>query len=253
MFELVSECAEDFVAHLSRPLADRNKIDIEIKDLFSRYTNDVIASCAFGLKVNSFANPTNEFFMNGQILVNLSSIGMLFKILLITKMPWLARILNVALASIPIAQSFRSIILDTMAVRKCENIHRPDIVNALMQIRERGLNRPRDENENEVKDGFAAAEVGREWTDDELEAQCFFFFVAGFETSSTTLTFIAYELILNPDMQQRLYEEIANVNGTLDGKRPTYDAIQKMPYLDQFINETMRKWPALALLDRVCV
>lgn len=84
-------------------------------------------------------------------------------------------------------------------------------------------------------------------------AQCFVFFLAGFETSSTLLTFIAYELLANPDIQQKLYEEIARVNEELNGERVTYEAIQKMSYLDQVVCETLRMRPGAVLLDRTCV
>ena len=34
-----------------------------MKDAFSRYTNDVIASCAFGTKIDSLREPDNEFYL----------------------------------------------------------------------------------------------------------------------------------------------------------------------------------------------
>lgn len=36
-------------------------IDIDCKDLTSRFANDVIASCAFGLKVDSLTDEKNKF------------------------------------------------------------------------------------------------------------------------------------------------------------------------------------------------
>lgn len=39
----------------------------------------------------------------------------------------------------------------------------------------------------------------------------------------------------------------------LNGKRITYDALQKMKYLDQVVSETLRKWSPLSVLDRKCV
>lgn len=37
-----------------------------MKDLTTRYTNDVIASCAFGLKVNSHMDEDNQFYAMGK-------------------------------------------------------------------------------------------------------------------------------------------------------------------------------------------
>lgn len=46
--------------------------EIEIKEMFTRYTNDVIASTAFGFKINSYENRENEFFVMGKKATNFS-------------------------------------------------------------------------------------------------------------------------------------------------------------------------------------
>lgn len=57
------------------------------------------------------------------------------------------------------------------------------------------------------------------------------------------LMFVSYELAANPDVQQKLYEEVIETDQQLAGKRITYDVLQKMKYLDQVICEVLRKWP----------
>jgi len=70
---------------------------------------------------------------------------------------------------------------------------------------------------------------------DSLAAQAFVFFLAGFDTSSTTMTFCLYELSLHQDIQDRLQEEIDVVLQKHDGKL-TYEAIQQMEYLDKVVS-----------------
>lgn len=57
------------------------------------------------------------------------------------------------------------------------------------------------------------------------------------------MSFMAYELIANPDIQQKLHEEISEMHNQLDGQKITYEQIQTLKYLDQTISETLRKWP----------
>ena len=81
---------------------------------------------------------------------------------------------------------------------------------------------------------------------DELAAQVFIFFIAGFETSSTTMSFCLYELALNPDIQRHVQDEIDNVLQKHDGEI-TYEAIQQMEYLDKTVAGKANVLPELAM------
>ena len=75
-------------------------------------------------------------------------------------------------------------------------------------------------------------------TEEEILAQAWIFFVAGYETNASTLAFVFYELALNEYIQQRLYEEVltaVDANGDID-----YDFLSKLQYLDAVIAEALR-------------
>ena len=74
-----------------------------------------------------------------------------------------------------------------------------------------------------------------EVTMDVIAAQAFVFYLAGFETSSTTMTFCLYELARNPDIQERVRNDIDTVLQKHDGNI-TYEAISEMGYLNKVVS-----------------
>lgn len=69
------------------------------------------------------------------------------------------------------------------------------------------------------------------WTDEDLIAQAVLFFIAGFETASSGMCFLLYELAVNPDIQDRLAKEIREHDAKNGGKFD-FNSIQSMTYLD---------------------
>lgn len=88
------------------------------------------------------------------------------------------------------------------------------------------------------------------WEDDDLVAQSMLFLLAGFSAVAHGISFLVLELTNNPNIQQRLYEEIATVAKTMKDKTITYEAMQQMKYLDMVVSEMLRRWSIGAAQDR---
>lgn len=76
MFELMSVCGDQLVAYFNNQYAlqgDKKPLEIEFKETTTRFTNDMIATTAFGIKINSFADKDNEFYKIGRQLSNFSN------------------------------------------------------------------------------------------------------------------------------------------------------------------------------------
>lgn len=69
----------------------------------------------------------------------------------------------------------------------------------------------------------------------QMAAQAFVFFIAGFETSATTINFCLFELAQHAGIQEKVRREIAEVLEETDGE-VTYDSVEKLKYLDQVID-----------------
>ncbi|KAF2367624.1 Cytochrome P450 [Trinorchestia longiramus] len=88
-------------------------------------------------------------------------------------------------------------------------------------------------------------------TEEVITAQCVLFYMAGYDTTATTLSFVSYCLALHPAVQQKLMEEGERVLAAHDNVL-TYDALQEMPYLDMVFSETLRLFPPAPRVDRRC-
>ena len=76
------------------------------------------------------------------------------------------------------------------------------------------------------------------------------FLVAGYDTTGTTLAFACYQLAKNPQIQERLQEEVEEVSGGDVNKELTYEDLHSMTYLDQIISETLRFHTPIGILQR---
>lgn len=105
-------------------------------------------------------------------------------------------------------------------------------------------------------------------TDEDITAQALIFFFAGFDTVSSAMCFMCYELAVNPEIQEKLLKELDEASENCGGK-PTYDIIMNLKYLDMVLSgmpyifrflklhklqflETLRKWPISIAADRIC-
>nr|KAG5709741.1 hypothetical protein BaRGS_027766 [Batillaria attramentaria] len=81
----------------------------------------------------------------------------------------------------------------------------------------------------------------------EIVGQAFIFFVAGYETTATTLQYLTYNLAMHPDVQERVVREIQQ---QLGDEKPTYENVGKLKYLEHAIYETLRVFPPVTSITR---
>ncbi|XP_055699429.1 probable cytochrome P450 9f2 [Phlebotomus papatasi] len=257
MCDLIVDIGVQMAEFLQKEAKEKGPQTYEMKDLYSRMANDVIATCAFGINVDSLKNKSNDFFLTAKILTDFSSTGKMLRMLLYWMLPKFSDVIGLRLNPEKESNFFRSLVTDAMKYREQQNIIRPDMINLLMEAKKGKLNHTKTEKDTA---GFATVDESsahwkksdRTWSETEMVAQCFLFLLAGFETMSSVLSFTAYEICANPDVQERLYEEIRTVNENLDNQKMNYETLNKMKYLDMVISESLRKYPPAVVAEREC-
>lgn len=69
--------------------------------------------------------------------------------------------------------------------------------------------------------------------------------LAGRDTTAGTLSFTFQELSTHPEVVTKLRREILDRVGPT--RRPTYDDLKSMPYLQHTMNETLRLYPSVSV------
>jgi hypothetical protein len=101
----------------------------------------------------------------------------------------------------------------------------------------------------EKKEAASPAEKGR-ITDTFLRDVVLNMIIAGRDTTACTLTWAFYVLGTNPDLQERLVQEIADA---LTGEKPNYDntKAENLPLVNGFLMEVLRLWPPVSADPKV--
>uniref|UniRef100_A0AAT9UTR7 Cytochrome P450 6PW2 n=1 Tax=Maconellicoccus hirsutus TaxID=177089 RepID=A0AAT9UTR7_MACHI len=229
MFSLVQECAEEICQVIDKRIKANSIIDV--KDFSTRYTIEVISSCAFGLKAHTIQDGSSIFKL---MALKIFSGRLFVRIMIITRsvIPWLKKI-KFSILDKEVKSFFYDLVENTIEHRKTNSVIRNDFLQLLINMRD------------DAKQNFVM-------TNELLTAQCFLFFVAGFDTSSMAISGALYELSANAKIQKKLRDEIDEY---LDKYENTvcYEMIKEMPYLNQVVSETLRKYPVLGALNRICV
>ncbi|XP_060535574.1 uncharacterized protein LOC132707668 [Cylas formicarius] len=216
----------------------QNPKSMSIRDTVARFSTDVIASCAFGLETNCIDNPDTEFRKYGRRAFHPNKLRILEQIVnwnLLARLGYLRYPTDAT-------NFFLDVVKKTVEFREKNNVLRNDFVQLLLQLKNKG----------KLEDGGDISKTGEGIiTDNDVAAMMFLFYLAGFETSSTTTSFLFYELASHEEIQDKLRQEIKEVSAKYGGKL-TYEALQEMHYAQMCIDETLRLYPPVPFHTRVC-
>lgn len=86
---------------------------------------------------------------------------------------------------------------------------------------------------------------------EQIAASVFVFYIAGSESSTSTVAYTMYELTQNVEIMKRAQKDIKDTLNKFNGEI-TYESINEMKFIDLCVKETNRKYPGLPILNREC-
>ncbi|KAK4878620.1 hypothetical protein RN001_011126 [Aquatica leii] len=225
MFGIVIECAQK-LKHAMDSLSKKGPINV--KDVLERFGTDVIGSCAFGLNCNSFTDSNSDFCKYSKRIFEPTNLETM-KGLCSMYFRWINKFFKMKILPSDASDFYLEIVRNAVEYRKTNNVVRNDFLQILIDL---------------MKDGSGL-------TIEEIAAQSFVFFIAGFETSSTVMMFCLLELSLDQEIQEKVRKEVNAVLEHYD-QELTYESLNDMVYMNQVLDEVMRKYPPVPILNRVC-
>ncbi|KAG8302122.1 hypothetical protein J6590_037502 [Homalodisca vitripennis] len=247
MFCLVQRCSADLRKAFTK-LTSNNSV-VNVKDCMSRFTMDVIATCVYGVEINSLENVDSEFCLMGR-KSNEVSVVMLLKMYLMNAFPIFKKIHCFNYMDSDVTEFFTRTIRSAVEYRESQSVERFDFLDLLIKLRRSQSILEEGEKSPDLP-GSSTLRKREGLTIEEITAQTFAFFAAGYETTANTIMFCLYELACDNRIQDKLSWEVKEVLGRHGGDI-SYQALQEMSYMEQVIKESLRRYPILPYLTRTC-
>lgn len=224
MFNTVYQIGDQMLDFLQVTSVD-TETPFNAKNLAMRFICDSIGSCGFGLDCGALVQSDPHLLV---VADNVFPRFRLRKFFLTGMYVNFSRFLRLRALPKYITDYFRTMINETVQYREENNVIRNDFMNLLIQIKNKGVLMEDESGEILQKINY-----------DELQAQAFMIFFAGFHTSRVTLSFALFELAINWAVQEKLRDEIQNKLAEVG--QLTYDSLNDMPYLEQVVNGELTK------------
>uniref|UniRef100_A0A671R9H0 Cytochrome P450 3A n=1 Tax=Sinocyclocheilus anshuiensis TaxID=1608454 RepID=A0A671R9H0_9TELE len=205
---------------------------VDIKEFFGAYSMDVVTSTAFSVDIDSLNNPKDPFVTNIKKMLKFDLLNPLF--LITALFPFITPVLE-----------------------KMDFAFFPTSVTDFFFAALKKIKSERVASDHKKRVDFLQLMVDSQTSkslhclsDHEILSQSMIFIFGGYETTSSTLSFFFYNLANNPEAMKKLQEEI---DQTFPDKAPVdYEAVMNMEYLDAALNESLRLFPIVGRLERVC-
>lgn len=238
MFNLMQDAYKNLDREFEKLAKSGEEFDCKVS--FGKLTLMIIARCAFAREVDAFEDPNNE------ILVQLhkafdADFWSYLKILILSASPeFVRKWFELSLVNKSVLEYLYKLCNEILKQRindPSSSNDYPDLLQLLVDARF-------ESESNGVK-------VAHGLTDRKIISNLILFFIAGYETTSNVLLWASYTLAMNPDCQEKLYQEVKEASES--NTELNYDFFHNLKYLDAFIDETLRMYTPAIGVSRKCI
>ncbi|XP_046449634.1 cytochrome P450 3A14-like [Daphnia pulex] len=242
MSVLIKDCVASLCDRVTTVIEKDGKLNAKM--VFGAFTMDVIARCAFGLKIDTLGEKNDPFTKNAHNIFSpaANKTPVILLPYMYPGMFSLFGLLTERLVIVTKEMKFFFKLLENVLKDRLESKQK---FNDFIELADEAIS----EYTKEV-DGKTVPMWTREAIHEIIMGQSTFFMLAAFDTTATTLTSICFQLAINPDVQEKLYESIAAKMQDYD--EVSYEMVQDVPYLEMVIQEVLRFYPPVVRLERVC-
>lgn len=225
VFEIIAG-EVDRLMEVDREVAETGQLEVKTK--MNRFTIDLIGATAFGINCNSLKNKDSQFYEMGNKVA--SSPTSRFRRILKSSFKSLTQKFRLLSHPKDITDFYMRITRETVEYRESNpQENRQDFMSLLVQLKQAG-----------------ALSI------EQISAQCFIFFLAGYETSSNTLSFCLFELSINEEIQEKARQSVQEVYSKHKNSL-TFESVNELIYLEQCVSETLRKYSIVSSIHRMAV
>lgn len=211
MFGSIKTLGDELVKGLNEIIETND--NVEIRDLFSRFTTDVMGRVTIGIECNTLKGRTQLREMAKKAMQPHLKF---YEYMLTTTFPKFSRW--------------------PLRIRK----HPKDVTDFFVNVVEQTIQHRRANNEE--RNDYMQLLIDSGLTTNEIAALAFDLLSAGYSDSTSTLAYCLYELALqeNKHIQNKARDEIRSILKR-ESDELTYDALEQMSYIKQIINGNFSK------------
>lgn len=228
MFSLITKVSEKFNEYLKNKLKNKdNFMEFDLRKLFSMYTGEIVSTVGMGVEGNCFQENSKTFGKIVSSIFENSAIMGGFAQILIFYLPNVAKFFKLGIVSKKMNYFILDSVREIIERTKNEDISRNDFLHIILENEKDELNL------------------------NNLSSYMLSFILDAHETTNTTLNFLAFQLAMHRDVQEKVREEINSLSVKINDNW-NYENLSELIYLEQTIFESMRLNSALGTLMKIC-